>query len=67
MDYPRYLAAGMMIGSGPVESACKVIVGLRMKQAGMRWSDAGADAILAVRTTLLNGDTARLCRCSRAA
>ncbi|MBI2842387.1 MAG: hypothetical protein HYX78_03215 [Armatimonadetes bacterium] len=27
MDYPAYIARGMMIGSGPVESACKVVVG----------------------------------------
>jgi hypothetical protein len=67
MDYPRYLAAGMMIGSGPVEAACKVIVCSRMKQSGMRWSDRGADAILAVRTTLLNNDTARIGHCARAA
>ena len=54
MRYPQYRARGMMIGSGPVEAACKVVVGHRLKRAGMRWSQAGADAILAVRCTLLN-------------
>jgi len=67
MDYPGHLAAGRMIGSGPVEAACKSVVGMRLKQAGMRWSDAGADAVLAVRTTLLNGDSARLSELARAA
>jgi hypothetical protein len=67
MDYPQHLAAGRMIGSGPIEAACKVVIGQRLKQAGMRWSDAGADAVLAVRTTLLNGNTQRLADLARAA
>jgi hypothetical protein len=67
MDYPGHLAAGRMIGSGPVEAACKSVVGVRLKQAGMRWSEAGADAVLAVRTTLLNGEGARLAALARAA
>jgi hypothetical protein len=44
MDYPRYRANGWQIGSGPVESACKQ-VGQRLKGAGMRWGEAGADAL----------------------
>jgi len=55
MDYPSYRAAGLSIGSGPVESACKRLVGGRLKGAGMRWSVAGADSILALRITWLNG------------
>jgi len=31
MDYPRYVANGWQIGSGPVESACKTVVGNRLK------------------------------------
>lgn len=60
MNYPQHLAAGRMIGSGPIEAACKSVVGARLKQAGMRWSNAGADAVLAVRTTLLNRDSESL-------
>jgi len=30
MDYPRYLANGWQIGSGPVESACKTVVNFRL-------------------------------------
>lgn len=67
MNYPAYRAKGMMIGSGPVESACKVIVGQRLKQAGMRWTKAGADAVLAVRTALLSGELARIEHAARAA
>jgi hypothetical protein len=67
MDYPAHLKAGRMIGSGPIEAACKVVVGQRLKQAGMRWTDTGADAVLAVRTTLLNGNSQRLTELARAA
>ena len=67
MEYPRFRAQGLMIGSGPVEAACKVVVGQRLKGAGMRWSTAGADAMLAVRTAVLSGDDARLARAAWAA
>ena len=30
MDYPRYLANGWQIGSGPVESACNTVVNQRL-------------------------------------
>jgi hypothetical protein len=49
MDYPRYRAKGWLIGSGPVEAACKQVVGQRMKGSGMRWGEAGADAVCHLR------------------
>jgi hypothetical protein len=49
MDYPRYQAKGWQIGSGPVESACKTVIGMRMKQAGMRWSAAHAEEVSHIR------------------
>jgi hypothetical protein len=45
MDYPKYRAKGWQIGSGPMESACKTVIGMRMKQGGMRWGTDGADKI----------------------
>ena len=48
-DYPTYLAKGWMIGSGAVESACKTIVGQRLKQAGMRWREYGTDSMCQLR------------------
>ncbi|MCA9053344.1 MAG: hypothetical protein KDA75_05880 [Planctomycetaceae bacterium] len=36
MDYPRYISRGWQIGSGVSESACKTIVGRRMKGRGVR-------------------------------
>jgi hypothetical protein len=49
MDYPRYRANGWLIGSGHVEAACKAVVGQRLKGNGMRWSEAGADAVCHLR------------------
>jgi hypothetical protein len=49
MDYPQYLANGWMIGSGAVESACKTVVGQRLKQAGMRWRAYGTDSMCQLR------------------
>lgn len=55
MHYPHYRAQGLPIGSGAVESACKTVVQARMKQAGMRWSREGAQAMLSLRCLLLSG------------
>jgi hypothetical protein len=49
MDYPRYVANGWSIGSGAVESACKTIVGQRLKLAGMRWREYGTDTVCHLR------------------
>lgn len=54
MCYQEFRAAGCPIGSGTVESACKLVVQQRMKQAGMRWSRDGAQAMLALRSALLS-------------
>jgi hypothetical protein len=67
MRYPQYRARGLMIGSGPVEAGCKVVVGHRLKRAGMRWSAGGADAVLAVRCALLNREEGPLAEAARLA
>ena len=54
MRYDEYLRLGYGIGSGAVESAHKQVVHARMRQAGMRWSEAGARRLLALRLQLLN-------------
>lgn len=54
MDYPRYLANGWQIGSGPVESACKTVVGNRLKGSGMRWGEDGSDAVCHLRALYLS-------------
>lgn len=60
MRYDEYLRLGYGIGSGAVESAHKQVVHARMRQAGMRWSEAGARRLLALRLLLLNGRWAML-------
>lgn len=59
MRYNEYTQRGYHIGSGTVESACKHVVGQRLKQAGMRWSVVGADAILQLRILWKNGEWSR--------
>lgn len=56
MDYPSYVAKGWAIGSGPVESACKTVVGQRMKGSGMRWGRDGADVVAHPRALSKSGD-----------
>lgn len=54
MDYPSYVARGWQIGSGPIESACKTVVGNRLKGGGMRWGSEGADAVCHLRAVYLS-------------
>jgi hypothetical protein len=54
MDYPRYVANGWQIGSGPVEAACKTVVANRLKGSGMRWGPDGADALCHLRALYLS-------------
>jgi hypothetical protein len=60
MHYDEYLRLGYGIGSGAVESAHKQVVHARFRQAGMRWSEAGARRLLALRLLLLNDNWAVL-------
>lgn len=57
MDYPTYVARGWQIGSGPVESGCKTVVGNRLKGGGMRWGSDGADAVCHLRAVYLSDPT----------
>ena len=56
MKYDEYLAAGYPIGSGVVEGACRHLVKDRLERAGMRWRRQGAQAMLDLRATYLNGE-----------
>ena len=49
MQYAEAKAQGLPIGSGVVEAACKTLVTQRMKRSGMRWRQAGGQAILTLR------------------
>lgn len=54
LDYPTFRASHYPIGSGSVESANKVVMQSRMKQAGMRWQNKSIDPMLALRCLLCN-------------
>jgi hypothetical protein len=49
MRYHWFRQCGLFVGSGIVESACKTVIGQRLKQSGMHWTIAGADSIIALR------------------
>jgi hypothetical protein len=54
MRYAHFQAQGYPIGSGSVESANKLVVQSRMKQAGMRWGPSHVNAMLAMRNLACN-------------
>ena len=56
MRYDEYLAAGYPIGSGVIEGACRHLVKDRLERAGKRWHPDGAQAMLDLRATYLNGE-----------
>jgi hypothetical protein len=43
-DYPRFIACGYDIGSGPTEAKCKTVPS-RLKGSGMRWNLPNAEAM----------------------
>ena len=56
MDYAEYLRRGWPIGTGVIEGTCRHLVKDRMELSGMRWTIAGAGAVLALRAVNENGD-----------
>jgi len=54
MEYPSFQVAGWPLGSGIVESANKVVVEARLKGAGMHWSRASVNPMLALRNAVCN-------------
>ena len=56
MDYATYLKKGYPISTGVIEGTCGSLVKNRMEQSGMRWSIQGANAVLAQRAVVKNGD-----------
>lgn len=56
MRYPEFVADGLPIGSGTVESACKLVVKTRQSGAGMRWGWIGSQAVATLRALHRSGD-----------
>jgi hypothetical protein len=55
MRYPKFRRQHLFVGSGVIEAGCKTVIGSRLKRSGMFWTVRGANAILALRCSHLNG------------
>lgn len=55
MRYDECLRKGYPIASGVIEGACRHVIKDRMERAGMRWTVEGAQAMLDLRSTYING------------
>ena len=55
MNYPQFRKQNLFVGSGVIEAGCKSVIGQRLKQSGMFWTINGANSILALRCSHLNG------------
>ena len=53
MQYGTYRQAGLFYGSGVVEAGCRAVIGKRLKQSGMFWTQRGAENVLALRCALM--------------
>lgn len=51
--YGEYQANGYFIGSGIIEAGCKTVIGRRLKQSGMFWSEIGAEDLLSLRCLII--------------
>jgi hypothetical protein len=52
MRYKTYRDLGLFYGSGVIEGGCKSVIGQRLKESGMFWTQAGANSILHLRLAL---------------
>ena len=50
MNYHKYTAQNLPIGSGVTEAACKTLIKQRLCRSGMRWNDKGAAIVLSLRS-----------------
>ena len=56
MRYQTYQEQGFHLGSGVAEAGCKQVVQARLKGAGMRWSERGAEAMLHLRAAVCGSE-----------
>lgn len=60
MLYKSYRDSGLLIGSGPIESAHRFVLQKRMKQSGQKWTTKGGQAIANLRVALFNNQWNRV-------
>lgn len=56
MQYGSFRKKGLLVGSGPIESANRTVIQKRMKLSGQRWTIEGGQNILDLRIAHLNGN-----------
>lgn len=56
LRYDHYLKFGLPIATGVIEGACRHLIKDRMDITGARWSLAGAEAVLRLRSLYISGD-----------
>jgi hypothetical protein len=56
MRYDEYLAAGLPIGSGVIEGACRHLLQDRLDLSGATWTVKNAEAVLKLRALRSSGD-----------
>lgn len=52
MRYRTYRQQGLFYGSGVVEGGCRSVIGQRLKESGMFWTQTGATSVLTMRLAL---------------
>lgn len=52
MLYKTYREAGLFCGSGVVEAGCRAVIGQRLKNSGMFWTESGAKSVINLRCAL---------------
>ena len=55
MRYAKFKAKGLFVGSGVIEAGCKNVIGKRLKQSGMEWTERGANDIISLRCVTASG------------
>jgi hypothetical protein len=55
INYGKFIADGLLIGSGAIESANREVIQKRMKLSGQRWTTQGAKQMLNLRTCYKSG------------
>jgi len=60
MLYKTYQDKGLLIGSGPIESAHRFVLQKRMKQSGQKWTKSGGQAVANLRVVYINNQWDRV-------
>lgn len=62
INYGEYVSMGLLIGSGPIESAHRNIIQKRLKLSGQRWTIKGAQQISNLRVAYKSNQSDKICK-----